>query len=116
MVMPDDIDTPKLAVIGVVGTMIVVLVVFAVQVLFYTLTAEVRDERNVEHVDHALARYKAEQDEKLHRTAWVDPQTKKVTIPIERAMELTLRDLAASPAAPAATDDAQRSVAAPPRR
>ena len=99
MVMSDEIDTPKLAVIGVVGTMIVVLVVFAVQVLYYTVTAEVRDERNVQHVDQALARYRAEQDEKLHRTAWVDPAAKKVTIPIERAMELTLRDLAGAAAA-----------------
>jgi uncharacterized membrane protein len=99
MVMSDEIDTPKLAVIGVVGTMIVVLVVFAVQVLFYVVTAEVRDERNVAHVDQALARYQAEQDEKLHRTAWVDPQTKKVAIPIERAMELTVRDLTAQPTA-----------------
>ncbi len=106
MVMPDEIDTPKLAVIGVVGTMIVVLVIFAVQVLFYTVTAEVRDERNVEHVDQALARYKAEQDEKLHRTALLDPATHKVAIPIERAMELTLRDLSAGvplPVPPAAT-------------
>jgi hypothetical protein len=99
MAMPDEIDTPKLAVIGVVGTMVVVLVVFVVQVLFYRWTNELRDERNVQHVDQALARYRAEQDEKLHRTALLDAASGRVAIPIERAMALTVRDLSAAPAA-----------------
>jgi hypothetical protein len=94
MAMPDEIDTPKLAVIGVVGTVIVLLVVFVVQVLYYRWTHELNDEHNVQRTDQALARYYADQQEKLHRTAWVDEKAGKVAIPIERAMELTLRDLA----------------------
>ncbi len=110
MAMPDEIDTPKLAVIGVVGTIVVLLVVFGVQVLYYYWTREVRVAENVRHKDSALARYEAEQQEKLHRTAWVDQKTGKVAIPIERAMELTVRDLGAM----AAGSPRPEPAAAPP--
>ena len=98
MAMPDEIDTPKLAVIGVVGTIVILLIVFAVQVLYYYWNRQLDVAENVQHKDQALARYEAEQQEKLHRTAWIDQKTGKVAIPIERAMELTVRDLGAAAA------------------
>ena len=117
MAMPDEVDTPKLAVIGVVGTIIILLIVFAVQVLYYYWNRQLNVAENVQHKDQALARYEAEQAEKLHRTAWIDQKTGKVVIPIERAMELTVRDMAAGAAAPAAAPApaAQPATAAPRR-
>lgn len=106
MAMSDEIDTPRLAVIGVVGTMIVLLVVFVVQVVYYKLTRELDHRRNVEHTDQALARYQAEQAEKLQRLGWIDAQAGVVAIPIERAMELVVRDLTARQQQPAAAAEA----------
>ena len=93
MAMSDEIDTPKLAVVGFVSTIVVLLIVLLVQIWYYQLTHDFSQTRNVQHVDQALARYYVEQEEKLHRLEWADAKAHKVAIPIDRAMELTLRDL-----------------------
>ena len=92
MAMPDEVDTSKIAVWGVVGAVAVLLIVFVVQIFYYELSHDIEQQHN-DSTNQALARYYAEQNEKLHRTGWVDQSAGKVSIPIERAMELTLRDL-----------------------
>jgi tRNA C32,U32 (ribose-2'-O)-methylase TrmJ len=93
MAMPDEIDTPKIVVAFAIGTVAVLLIVVAAQVFYYELSHELDQEANVQHVNQGLARYYAEQDEKLHHLGWVDQKADQVGIPIERAMQLTLRDL-----------------------
>jgi len=95
MAMRDEIDTPGLAVIAFVGAIVVLLVVLLVQVFYFEVSQRLERQRYVDRPDRALAEYYASQREALHRWAWVDAKAGAVTIPIERAMELTVCDLAA---------------------
>lgn len=97
MAMPDEVDTPRLAVLGVVGTVVILLIVFVVQVFYYHLSHELDAQRD-STTNQALARYYAEQEEKLHHLGWLDQKAGKVSIPIEQAIDLTLRDLTTPPA------------------
>jgi hypothetical protein len=93
MAMQDEVDTPRLLVIGVVGTIVITLIVLAAQILYFEVSRNLERERNIEPVNRQLGQYLAEQNEKLHGYGWVNQSAGTVSIPIERAMELTLRDL-----------------------
>ena len=61
-----------------------------------------------------MTRLRDEQTALLHRTEWVDPQAKRVRIPIERAMEIVERDgLRRWPAPPAAAEETSRPMRDP---
>ncbi len=91
--MPDDVDTPRLAVIGVVGVVLVMLMVLVAEIVYFKMSRDLERERNVLSPIRELSEYKAEQLERLNRYSVVDAKRGKVTIPIERAMTITLEDL-----------------------
>jgi hypothetical protein len=98
----DDFSTPNLVLIAIVSTVLLLVTVLVLQVLYYGYQSDldqtkVVDVRNAE-ADSALAQQRA----RLTRYAWTDQSAGLVTIPIERAMQLVVRDEAARQAKSAA--------------
>ena len=94
---PDTDTRPgSIVAVGLIGSILLVVVVVALEALFgHVAQAEAR-RKVVEVGNTELRGYTAEQLEKLHGYRVVDPAQGAVAIPIERAMELTVRDAGGS--------------------
>ena len=90
----EDINTPKLAVVGVIMAVLVFATIVAVQVLYqgYVLSEEKQKIQAPEQLRALLAK----QDGQLNAYRWVDEKKKIAAIPIDLALELTARDAAAA--------------------
>jgi hypothetical protein len=93
----NDVNTPMIALVGFLGAVVTFALIVALQVLYYA-AANKQDEAKIVNVpttesDSLLA----EQEIKLTRYGWIDRQQGRVAIPIERAMELVVREQAAAP-------------------
>jgi len=88
-----DPHTPTIVLVGIVGAILLFVIIVALQALFYN--AETQTVSRINQGDpRQLSRLRAEQLEAISSYGWVDQRQGTVTIPIERAMELTVRDLA----------------------
>jgi hypothetical protein len=90
---PDTDTRPgSIVAVGLIGSILLVVVVVALEALFgHVAQAEAR--RKVVNVgNNELRAYRAEQLEKLHGYRVLDPASGVVSIPIDRAMDLTVRD------------------------
>jgi hypothetical protein len=93
VVEKDDLNVGMIATVGVVCVALTAATVFAVRGL-YTRYAAAEAERKIIAVPAADSDSKvAEQEAKLARYSWVDRDAGTVTIPIERAMRLTVDEL-----------------------
>lgn len=95
MVEKENVDAARIATIGFVCILIAFVIICAAQVLYYRV--ERSDEYNKFVVPgySALKTLQTEQRQALADYKWVDRQKETVTIPIERAMDLVVRDLQA---------------------
>jgi hypothetical protein len=89
----DDMNVPMITGIGVISVAVTVATIFAVQAIYVRYTnAEL--ERKVVQVPAATSDSKlAEQEAKLSRYSWVDRSKGVTTIPVERAMQLVVREM-----------------------
>src|SRR5678815_445602 len=90
---PDTDTRPgSIVAVGVIGSILLVVVVVALEALFgHVAQAEAR--RKVLDVgNNELRGYRADQLAQLNGSRVVDPAQGVAAIPIERAMELTVRD------------------------
>jgi hypothetical protein len=78
---------------GILGAVLVFVITVGLQALFNSEQRRELDRKVVSKAPEALVRLAAEQQEKLHSYRWVDAKAGVVAIPIDRAMELTIRDL-----------------------
>jgi len=86
---PDPIATVA---VGVIGTLVVILIVLVLQVLYYRTEASELQSKVYSQPPHALLQLRAEQQERLRSYRWVDKGSGVLAIPIERAMELVVRE------------------------
>lgn len=89
----DDPRASSTALVGVVGVFLLVIIVVWLQAMF---NKELQDERLAKQVKPRVAsldEFRARQDAKLRSYGWVDRERGTVFIPIERAMEITVREL-----------------------
>ena len=104
--MPDELQSVGLdesdprssttLIVGAVGIVLLVVVVILLEVLFYD-TAETEYQRKVvAEPPQQLRLLQAEQRERLNSYHWVDRENGVVAIPIERAMELVVRESGAA--------------------
>ena len=94
VVSPDESDprSSTTVIVGVVGVALTVVIVILLEVLFQT-TAESEFQRKVvSQQSQELQGLRATQLEQLNGYRWVDQNAGVATIPIERAMELVVRD------------------------
>ena len=87
-----EIDTPLTVVVGLVGAILVFVLVVALQALFQRVERGELERKVVAAPAQELEALRAEQLEALSEYRYVDRAKGIVAIPIERAMELEVRD------------------------
>ncbi len=93
----NDLNTPMIALVGFLGMLLTFIVIVALQVLYYT-TANRRDDQKIVNVPTTSSNSAlAEQEVKLTRYGWINRDEKQVAVPIERAMQLVVDELSATP-------------------
>lgn len=112
----DDPDASATIAFGIVGAILVFVMIVALQALFYRTQNEEFKRKVIAQAPEELSRITAEQREKLGSYRWVDEKAGVAAIPIERAMDLTIRDLngargrsprAGGPTAPSSAEPAR---------
>lgn len=86
-----DPDGPALALLGATGTLLVVVIVFALEAFYYSYHEHLLLERNAQPYEELVA-LRAEQEERASSYAWVDRDAGQVRIPVDRAAELVLAE------------------------
>ena len=88
----DDPMAPMILVIAVLGAILVFVTVIALEAYFYKTEGEETASKSYSQVPEDLARLRAAQEEELGAYRWVDSARGVAAIPIDRAMELVVRD------------------------
>lgn len=78
--------------VGAVGIILLAVVIILLQVLYYRTAEAERWRKVVSQQPEELRRVQAEQLDQLNSYRWVDEQGEVVAIPIERAMELLVKE------------------------
>lgn len=88
----DDINTQLVAAVGLVSVLAVVGSIVGIQALYnnFELSEQDRKVVAIEAID--AKNLLAEQEAKLNRAGWIDREKAIVAIPIDRAMELVVRE------------------------
>ena len=89
----EDPDTSTLALIGVVGAILIFVIIVLLQGLFYRVEQAEIDRKVLGQAPETLTRIRAEQEEGLRSYRWINEQEGIVSIPIDRAMELVVREM-----------------------
>jgi len=92
MIQDDDVKTWKIALVGLVGTIAVLIIVLALQVVYFHAVAVQFEEKEVAPPLIELQTAMNRQQEKLLQCQWIDRDQGVVSIPIDRAMELVIRE------------------------
>jgi hypothetical protein len=87
-----DPQTSSTLVVAVVGAILVFVIIVALQAFFYHSEETERAKKVYAVAPEELARLRATQQEQISTYRWVDRDRRIVAIPIDRAMELTVRD------------------------
>jgi hypothetical protein len=90
----EDLDTPLIVVVGILFAILTFVVIVLLQAWFYRIQAEEHHAKSVAPRSDELTRAVADQEADLHRYRWLDRDEGLVGIPIERAMELLVREAA----------------------
>lgn len=89
---PGDPNVPATVVAGVVGAILLFVVVVVIQAVFYAAERAENQAKVVAAPSEELASARAAQLETLHSYRWIDEKSGVVGIPVERAMELMVRE------------------------
>ncbi len=92
MAQQDRISNAGVAVVGGVGTVLLLVIVLGLQVLYYSMTEAEQARKESPVVSPALAADITQQRERLSGYRVVDPAKGIVAIPIDRAMDLVVRE------------------------
>ncbi len=95
----NDSDLSRGAFKGLIGAVILVVIIVVLQGLFFKARQSELAEKAASSPTQQLITMKAGQLERLHGYRWVDQPRGVAAIPIERAMELVVRDSRRSPGA-----------------
>jgi hypothetical protein len=90
--MEDDPRAPMTAVVAITGAILVFVIVVALQAWFYAAEESEIREKVVNRPPEELSRLRTEQVEQITTYRWIDSGKGVAAIPIDRAMELTIRE------------------------
>ncbi|MEW6367563.1 MAG: hypothetical protein AB1714_23280 [Acidobacteriota bacterium] len=88
-----DIDTSMTVVIGIVGTILIFVIVIALQAVYHRAEEAENVQKVVLVAPEELGRLRADQLELLNSYHWIDQKGGVVAIPIDEAMKLEAREL-----------------------
>ena len=89
----DDLNTPKIAVVGFISVIIVFALIILMQVMFYWAQSQQHMVKDIDQPYLEIANLTADQQAKLAKYQWIDEKKKIVAIPIKRAMEIVVDEL-----------------------
>ncbi len=89
----DGLDTPGLVTAGLVAAIGTFAIIVGLQVLYLRYDARQREANQTNSSGTSTASLLAEQRAKLNRYGWIDRSQRVIAIPIDRAIELTAREL-----------------------
>ncbi len=89
----DDLNTPKIAVVGFISAIVVFAVIILMQVMFYWAQSQQHLVKDIDQPYLEFANLTADQEAKLAKYQWIDEKQKIVAIPIKRAMQIVVDDL-----------------------
>ena len=97
MASDDDLNTSAIAIVGLLGAIILFALVVVLMIVFYHVEARQRYEKDVSQAYDQVSRLAADQQGRLAGYGWVDQQKRIAHIPIKRAKELVVEELAQDP-------------------
>jgi hypothetical protein len=104
MATRDDVNTPVIAVVGLISALVFFASILLLQVMFYRIEARQRYEKDISQPPAELTALVQRQQARLAEYRWVDEKKRIAAIPIERAMELVVANPSKS-AEPVITKD-----------
>jgi FlaG/FlaF family flagellin (archaellin) len=90
----DDPNVPASAVVGIIGAILLFAIIVALQALFYSFEERELQRKVYGQPYEGLQQLDADQVEQLNSYGWISEPDGVAHIPIERAMELTVEELA----------------------
>ena len=88
----NDINTPRIAVLGFLGVLLLLAIIMLLQVVYYHVEAQQQWQKDVSQPAVELSNVLQEQQARLEAYRWVDQKKKTIAVPIARAMDLVVRD------------------------
>ena len=91
----DDVRTSTVAMVGLLGIIALVAIVLLLDLIAAVMVEQEVRLHESEPAETQVAKARTRQEERLAEYRWVSREAKAVAVPIDRAAELVLRDLAA---------------------
>jgi hypothetical protein len=88
----DDPNVPISAVVGVISAVLLFVIIVGLQALFFSMERGELERKVINRSNEALDGLEADQLEQLNSYGWVSEPDGVAHIPIERAMELVVRE------------------------
>lgn len=92
----DDINTPAIVVVGFIGAILTFVLIVGVQTLYFNYQQTVLDSYASTDASRTADNLIAEQENLLNREGWLSKEDDQVSISIERAMQIVVRELQAA--------------------
>ncbi len=92
----DDVDTPAIAIVGIIGAILLFVIIVGILAWYRWYEAKELQTKVISQRYEQLAKAEADQLETLNSYRMVDPEKGIVSVPIDRAMQLVVQDIAAS--------------------
>ncbi len=96
--LASDVETPTIALVGFLGAIVIVAILFALQVVYYRAAAAQYRIKDVDPPIVELQQALTAQQAKLTQYRWIDQAKGVAAIPIDRAMEIVVREMASGSA------------------
>ncbi len=96
MAVQDDLNTPVIAVVGLLGAILMVVIIVLLMVVYYHVASQEEYAKNTSQTPIQLTDLVAGQQAELAEYRWVDQRQGTVAIPIGRAMDLVVGEYAAA--------------------
>jgi hypothetical protein len=87
------VDIPTLVAVGSVSTVLLIVVIFALQAWFYYEFQSEQQLKDSANPNWALREIQLKEREKINSYRWVNQQKQIATIPIDRAIALTAESM-----------------------
>ncbi len=92
MAAQDDLNTPVIAVVGLLSAILLVVIIVLLMVIYYHVETREEYDKNFSRAPAELGNLVAKQQATLASFRWVDRQKQIVAVPIDRAMGLVVAE------------------------
>lgn len=99
MAAQDDLNTPAVAVVGLVGAIVVFAIIVLLMVVFQRVESRQRYLKDVSRAYSQVSQLTTDQQGRLASYGWVDQKKGIAHIPVSRAMDLVATELSRDPGA-----------------